>query len=214
LQNKKEGKERMKNFKKIINFLFEITYLKRLRRSGWFLLGIEKADSVAEHCFVTAQIAYLLAKMEKANAEHAAVIALFHDNGETRITDLNLVQGYYLKPGKAERRAFFDQVKSLPSAEDIKKLFKEFAESVTPEAIIAKDADRLELAIQAKCYLDAGGNKSLQIWIKRVRVLLKTRSANRLLDAIEESDMNGWWETVKGIREERKKVECALDGSA
>jgi len=204
----------MKNFKKIINFLFEITYLKRLKRSGWFLLGIERADSVAEHCFVTAQIAYLLAKMEKANAEHAAVIALFHDNGETRITDLNLVQGYYLKPGKAERRAFFDQVKSLPSAEDIKELFKEFSENLTPEAIIAKDADRLELAIQAKCYLDMGGNKSLRNWIKGVRVQLKTKSANRLLDAIEESDMNEWWGTIKGIRKERKKAERALGGGA
>ena len=103
----------MENIKNIVNFFFELMHLKRIKRSGWLLLGIEKVDSVAEHCFVAAQIAYLLAKMEKADAEHAAVITLFHDNGEARIADLNLVQNYYLKAKKAEKRAFFDQIKSL-----------------------------------------------------------------------------------------------------
>jgi len=200
----------MLNFKKIVNFFFEVTHLKRVKRSGLSLLGVEETDSVAEHCFVAAQMAYILAKMENADAEHAAVMTLFHDNSETRMGDLNLVQSYYLKPKKAEKRAFFEQVKNLPSTEDLQQLFKEFEEGVTPEAVIARDADRLELAIQAKCHVDMGGNKSLQNWIDRVRSLLKTDSASHLLDVIEESNMNEWWRAIKGIKEERKKVEHAL----
>jgi len=204
----------MENIKNIVNFFFELMHLKRIKRSGWLLLGIEKVDSVAEHCFIAAQIAYILAKMENADAEHAAIMTLFHDNAEARIADLNLIQSYYLKSKRrAERKAFFDQVKNLPSEEELRQLFEEFEESITPEAVIARDADRLELAIQAKCYIDIGNSKSLQNWLDRTRTLLKTNSASRLINVIEKGDMNEWWRAIRGIKKERKRVERELGKS-
>ncbi len=47
----------MKNLKKIINWFFEISLLKKIQRSGWRNIGIENPDSVAEHAFLTSQIA-------------------------------------------------------------------------------------------------------------------------------------------------------------
>ena len=194
----------MQNLKKIVNFFFEVIFLKRVQRSGLPVASVKDVDSVAEHSFVAAQIAYILAKMENANPEHSAIIALFHDNSETRIGDLNLIHHYYLQSKRAGKRAFFDQIKNLPQEDNLRQLLEEFEEGNTPEGIIARDADKLELALQAKCALDVGGNKSICLWIDRVRALLKTDSAKKLLEIIEKTDMNEWWQAIAEIQKEIK----------
>ena len=73
--------------------------------------------------------------------------------------------------------------------------------------MVAWDADKLELAVQAKCSLDMGSNKSVQLWIDRIRTLLKTKSAKKLLEIIEKTDMNEWWQAIPGIQEEIKRIE-------
>jgi len=160
---------------------------------------------VAEHCFVAAQIAYILAKMEKANAERAALLALFHDNGESRVGDLHLIQRCYLDSKQAEKRAFFEQTEGLLKDEDLKVIFEEFEKGKTLEGIIAQDADKLELAVQAKCSIDMGGNKSIHLWIDRIRALLRTNSAQKLLGIIEKTDMNEWWQLIPEIQEKIEK---------
>jgi len=195
------------DLKKIVNFFFEVVYSKRIPRSGLPIVDVKNPDSVAEHGFTTAQIAYILAKMEKADAEHAVLVALFHDNGETRLGDMNLIQKCYLNTELAEKKAFLDQIEGLVGEDELKELFEEFNEGKTIEGIVAWDADKLELAVQAKCSLDMGSNKSVQLWIDRIRILLKTNSAKKLLEIIEKTDMNEWWQAIPGIRKEIKKIE-------
>jgi putative hydrolase of HD superfamily len=189
---------------KIVNFFFEIETLKRIKRAGWKRVGIENPDSVAEHIFCTAQIAYILAKMEKANAQKAALIALFHDNGEARVGDIDLVGKLYLKTEK-EESAFSDQIKNLPAEEEIQQFFKEWKEQKTKEAIVAKDADLLEGAIQTKFYFDQG-NKLLKIWIKHWGSKLKTKSAKKILKEIEKAKIDRWWKEIPEIKKEIQKL--------
>lgn len=208
---KAEGGYEMKNLKNIVNFFFELMYLKRIPRSGFMVVGIREPDSVAEHSFVAAQIAYILAKMENVDAEHAAIIALFHDNSETRLGDLNLIQQQYLDKEQAEKKAFLEQTRGLTQSEELMAVFEEFKEGNTPEGIIARDAERLELVIQIKCYLDTGvSNKAFQNWIGRVRAQLRTDSAKELLDVIENTHMNDWWQAIKGVREEIRRLKKEL----
>lgn len=200
-------KEKQNNIKKIINFLFEITVLKRIPRSGWRDIGIENPDSVAEHAFIVAQIAYILARMEGIDAEKSVLMALFHDNGEARIGDTNLLTKIYLGGYKtAEAKAFFEQVKNLPGNKEIKKIYQEYEERKTPEAILAKDADWLELAIQAKHYLDSG-NKAAKLWIKHARTFLKTKSAKKIINIIEKTNIDDWWKEIPEMAKEVKKAE-------
>jgi putative hydrolase of HD superfamily len=42
--------------KRILNFISEAGMLKRVKRSGWSVLGIVNAESVAEHSFRCAVI--------------------------------------------------------------------------------------------------------------------------------------------------------------
>jgi len=197
---------KMNKLKKIVNFFFEIGGLKRIQRAGWRNIGIKNPDSVAEHAFLTAQIAYILGKMEKVNAERATLIALFHDNGEARIGDANLVNKLYLEVDKAEGKAFLDQIEGLPGKEEIKKFYEEWQEQKIPESIVARDADWLELAIEAKHYLDLG-NERAELWIKWYKTRFKTKSAKKLIETIGKINIDDWWKEIPEIKKEVKKAE-------
>jgi putative hydrolase of HD superfamily len=63
----------------IAKYLYEIGYLKHLKRSGWWRMGVRDPESVAEHSYRTAVIGYVLANLEGADPEKTASICLFHD---------------------------------------------------------------------------------------------------------------------------------------
>ena len=47
-----------------LNFFAEAGLLKRVKRSGWWVAGIENPETVAEHCFRCAVIGYYIAHCE------------------------------------------------------------------------------------------------------------------------------------------------------
>lgn len=72
-------------FKQIINLFYELGVLKFLKRSGWVVIGSKDGESVADHSLCTAQISYILAKLERYSKVEEPVTALvFHEIGETR----------------------------------------------------------------------------------------------------------------------------------
>ena len=191
--------------RKVVNFLFEVMVLKRTPRTGVKNIGIENPDSVAEHVFLTSQIAYILGKMEKVNAERAAIISLFHDNGETRVGDANLISKFYLETDKAELKAFFDQIKGLAWEKEIGKIYDEWQKQKTPESIVARDADWVEMALQLKQYFDLGNEKA-KLWIEWYKTCVKTKSAKKLIEMIEKTNIDDWWKEVPEIKKEIRKI--------
>ncbi|MDD4900654.1 MAG: HD domain-containing protein [Patescibacteria group bacterium] len=187
------------NSKNIVNFIFEINQLKRQCHSGFQLVGVKNPDSVAEHVMRAAQIGYILAVMEgDANPEKVAAMVLIHDNGEARVGDQHKVAARYYAKEDAEANAFFDQLKNLGRTIEKKwaKYFQEFEQRNTKEGIIAKDADWLETAFQAKEYLDIG-YPFLDVWIKNTSKALETKSAKALLKAMASTKFTDWWPALK-----------------
>jgi putative hydrolase of HD superfamily len=126
----------------IIKFFSELYMLKRNKRSGLAVIDAPQ-DSIADHVTVTAQIAYVLAEMEGLNAERCAIIALFHDNDETRLGDLNKVATLYIEKEQASSKVIEDQLSNLPK--EVKEKILELIKPVgTPEEAILHDADWLE----------------------------------------------------------------------
>ena len=82
--------------KDLVKFLYELGQLKRVKRSGWWIAGIENPESVAEHSFRTAVIAFILAQLEGVDPEKATVMALFHDMSEARTNDLHRIARRYV----------------------------------------------------------------------------------------------------------------------
>ncbi len=186
------------NEKAIADFIFELSVLKKLPRSGSFIAGVARPDTVGEHVFRASEIAYILAEIEGGNGEHSSFLAMIHDNGEARIGDHHRIMNAYFDAGDAEMRAFFDQTKCLPEkiGEKFRKGFEEFEEQKTTEAQCAKDADYLELAFQAKEFLEQGFTGK-QNWLDNIEGHLTTESAQKLFSTLQEKSANDWWKNLK-----------------
>ncbi len=184
--------------KKIVNFFFELNQLKRISHVGLLRIGVKNVDSVAEHVFRASQIAYILAIMENANPERAATIVLFHDNGEARVGDQDKVAARYWSMKEAEKLALFEQLSFLPKKfqKKLENYHKQYATRNTKEGIIAKDADWLELAFQAKEYIDTG-YQGARYWIKNIEEALETKSAKKILKEMKQADFNDWHQELQ-----------------
>jgi putative hydrolase of HD superfamily len=195
----------MNPLQKITNFFFELNEAKRTPRSGWQRLGIKPPESVADHSCCSAQIAYLLALMEGVDAERAAVLALFHDIGEIRTGDTNWVGRIYLDKRESEIKAMKAQMQSIPLNGALSELIDEEFNKTTKEAIVAKDADILDLVIQSRAHI-ATGCKAAQIFIDSNVPNLKTESAKRLLPLIEKTNLEDWWLQIPEIKDIADKI--------
>ena len=144
--------------KDISKFIFEVGTLKRIRR-GWLKSeGVSNPESVAEHTYRNAIVGYILAKLEGADVEKVVKMCLFHDIPEVRIGDIDKVAQRYVDKSETEIRVLKDQMRDLPDSisGEILSVMLEFFEKKSKEALIAKDADILELLFQAKEYADVG----------------------------------------------------------
>lgn len=175
------------------HFLFEAGTLKRQRRSGWWMAGVRDPESVAEHSWRTAVIASIIATMEGANPAQAALLATWHDTGETRSGDVNHLGKRYL-PGEADPVAIAeDQADGMPEgvAPMVRGLAREYAAQETAEARCAKDADKLECMLQGIEYQQQGYTAA-QRWIDNSRTRIKTKSGQDLADAVLQQGPLDW----------------------
>jgi putative hydrolases of HD superfamily len=183
------------DYKKITNFIFELNHLKKQRHTGMQFAGVKNPESVAEHVWRAAQIGYILAELEgDVDSEKVAAIVLIHDNGEIRIGDQHKIASRYFSTDKAEENSFLDQIKNLSEQTEAKwkDYFNQFENRNTKEGIIAKDADWLEQAFEAKEQVDLG-YPIAQAWIDHVEKALETKSAKKLLAEMKKTNFADWW---------------------
>lgn len=185
---------------KIADFFFELSVLKKLPRSGSFIAGITQPDTVGEHVFRAAEIAFVLAEMQGGNGEHASFLALIHDNAEIRIGDHHRIMNRYIDTGDAEKHAFFDQSKCLPEkiGKKFRAAFEEFEKQETLEAQCAKDADLLELAFQSKEFLEQGYTGK-QNWLHNINGNFHTNIAQKIFDEMIQKNSTDWWQGLKKV---------------
>lgn len=174
---------------RLADFVFEMGWLKKTPRSGWTYLGQGRED-VAQHSFRTAVLSYALARMAGADARKAAVMALFHDIHEARVSDLNYMNQRYVT--KDERRAQRDAVEGTGFEDEVLGLFDEFEERGSVEAMLCKDADQLDLLFNLKEELDKGCEFARD-WIGPALERLKTEEGRALARKMLEVDHNRWW---------------------
>jgi len=183
--------------KKILDFLGEAGLLKRVKRSGWWMIGIPEEESVADHSFRCAVIGYALAKMEGADAYKVLLMTLFGDIHEARINDMHKVAHRYLDVKSAEKKAFAEQIGNLEGEmhRELKEAVHENEKQQTLESQVARDADILECLIQAKEYHDLGYPNARKFFQKAPEHL-RTKSAHALWEKAQVWDSNAWWEKI------------------
>ncbi len=182
----------------IAKYVYEIGQLKRVKRSGWWLAGINDPESIAEHTMRTAILGYVLASLSGADPFKTATICLFHDTGEARIGDLHRVTKRYIDTEQSESRAVQEQVKRLPDkmAQTILAFFEDYEGRISQEGLLARDADLLECIVQAREYQVIGYTET-EDWIKNCYASLKTDVAKNLAEACLRTDPSSWWKELK-----------------
>ncbi|WP_456423650.1 HD domain-containing protein [Thermococcus sp.] len=181
----------------MLDLLIELGNLKRLPRTGWLLRGVPNPESIADHSYRVALITLFLADELKkrgveVNVERALKIALLHDIGEARITDVPKTAQHYLDKGKAERRAVMELLLASPMPGEYFKLWREYEEETSLEGKLVKFADRLEMLIQAFEYEKAGFQNLDEFW--------------GALDSLRESEFyEHFGELVEGLVAMRKQ---------
>lgn len=191
----------MKKEERLADFLFEVGTMRKLARMHrQVLMTDDLSDNIATHSFRVAVIGALLAEMEGVNVEKVVLMCLVHDFSEARSNDHNWVHKRYVAID--EKMIRDEQLGTLPT-----KLFssyaEEYAQRMTPEAKVAKEADLLDQILLLREY-SWQGNKEATAWLygkgkKRGNEQLKKltlASSRKLGKAMYERTPSQWWEDL------------------
>ena len=146
----------MSKEKNVINYYVLCNKLKNVIRTGWLDWNVtrDRVESIAEHIFGVQMLAIAMKSEYEYDIDLTKVIFMLaiHELGEIIIGDLTQFQITKDEKIKLEHKAVHDILDSLISGEEIEKLFLEFDEKKTSEAIFAYQCDKLECDIQSKLY--------------------------------------------------------------
>ena len=174
----------------LARFIYEMGIHKQTPRSGFWFLGSGQ-QSVAEHLFRTALIAYALAHVTPGvDKSKVVLMALTHDLGEGRTGDLNYVHQRYGR--LAERKAIEDMADDVPFGKEILELFNEEQARLTPEANLVKDADQLEWIASLR-EEEVKGNSKAKAWIAIAAKRLKTPAGKSVVKKLLSTHPDSWW---------------------
>lgn len=143
---------RTRSLLKIYRYIYA---LKKLERKGWVRKASLKCpETVAAHSYGVGLIAMILSDMKGFNTEKVVRMALLHDLTESIVGDL--VPGEVSEDEKVrrERDAIREILSHLPT--DLRNLYlelwEEYVKGVSEEALLVRDVDKLDMALQALGY--------------------------------------------------------------
>lgn len=150
------------NSEQFVEFQEIIGRLKHLRRTGWVMRNVPCAETVASHSWRMALMAVQKeSELSVLNIDTKKVIemCLMHDVSEAIVGDIvpERHQISEKKISKEEKHKLeVSAISSLSKKYNFPKLrnlFEEYEEQKTPESIVVKNLDKLDLLLQAYEYL-------------------------------------------------------------
>lgn len=174
---------------RLADFINEAGMLRHTPRSGYAFLGSGR-ENVAEHSYRVSVLGYVLARLSGLDPSRVTFLCLFHDLHEARTGDFNYVNHRYNQC--RARQALEDAVDGTGLESDVLPLWDELADGRSPEAVLAHDADQLDLICNLKAELDKG-NSFAGEWLTSALQRLQSPAARQLAEVIARTDHNRWW---------------------
>ncbi|HIH19012.1 TPA: HD domain-containing protein [Candidatus Micrarchaeota archaeon] len=162
-----------KKARKTFFLLLESLSLKNLPRTGWVNAKAPR-ESVAEHTYGACLIALVLARMEGMGGKGESALlrrVLLHDLHEARIGDLTPGQKAKQKPD--EKKVEREMLGKTHLEKEIALLADDKL------AVLAKDADRLDMLLRAVENSNAG-NRNMRRFIGAALGQIKSKSGKKL----------------------------------
>jgi putative hydrolase of HD superfamily len=154
----------------MLDSLLTANNLKSIPRAGWVMRGVSEPESVAEHSYGVVLIALALANMsdELLDQRKVLTMAVLHDLAECLVGDMPVPAQRFFAPGAkhaAEEAAAADLILTLPGGASLLALWREYEARASREALLVRDADRLDTLLQAYVYERRTGNRELaEFW--------------------------------------------------
>lgn len=175
---------------RLIQF-WELVYrLKREPRRGWTqTLGIRRVESVADHTFALALLGLYEGERRGQDVGRILKLTLIHDLEEAITGDLTPRSKSRMGAAKVDRvrrKARNEILARFPpkSRSSYRRLWTDLNEGRTPEARLAHDLDKIEMALQAKKYKRYLSERDLDDFYMSASMEVKDPSLKALLEAI------------------------------
>jgi len=196
----------------MLEFLRTVGRLKSLPRQGWVDRGIRDPESVADHSFRCAWMAWTLGQAAGLDTDRLVKMMLVHDLPEAEVGDATpyagivasgidledalprwreLVSPQELARTKAEKHALEEQgLRDLsrglppPLRGELLELWEDYAARRSPEAQFAAQIDKLEALVQAIEYREAGQAADVENFLQTAEESIHHPVLRSLLDEL------------------------------
>ena len=172
------------------NFFWKVLELKNIPRQGWKnKLDIMDVESVADHIYSATIMSMVLSDLQGLDTEKVIKMALLHDLAESVIGDITPDDMKSENKINIENKAMKQILENLPSNLLVQytTLWDDFQKNSSEEANLLHEIDKLEMAFQAKFYLDKGISKEkLRSFFKTANNEIKNEQLRDILTNILE----------------------------
>lgn len=183
----------------LTNMVFEAANVKRMLRTGWQRLG-DNEEGVGEHSFMTAVIAYLLAKeinsgtnqARRVSMEKIMVMSIFHDFHEGRTGEMDKVAKLYMT--RHEDKANEDIFKDVDN--ELLDLLVEYEAKQTLEALVVYEANVIAFGVECKILMEKG-NTHAKEWMDGNSARVRLPESVALMTSIANTDSQDWWKSIR-----------------
>jgi putative hydrolase of HD superfamily len=181
----------------MLEFLRSVGHLKTLPRQGWVDRGVPAPESVADHSYRMAMMAWMLGWEAGLDTDRLVKLVLVHDLPEAEVGDATpyaqiLARGIGLSEAvprwrellsaeelaaakrdkhRVEAEGLQQLAASLPARvrAELTELWMDYAQRRTPEACFVAEIDKLEALLQAIEYRDAGYEADVENFLLSAR---------------------------------------------
>ncbi|MBI5620080.1 HD domain-containing protein [Candidatus Gottesmanbacteria bacterium] len=184
----------------LANLVYEAAVVKRLKRTGWQILG-DNEEGVGEHTFMTCIIAYFLAKeiagsrpglVPGINMETVLTMSVFHDFHEARTGDLDKLAKFYMtRDQEKANRDIFSGVD-----DELLKTLTVYEKRETLEAKIVYEANVIAFLVELKLLIEKG-NSHAKEWVDANITRLRIPEAIALAKDLAKTSSQDWWSSIR-----------------
>ncbi|MCK4521964.1 MAG: HD domain-containing protein [Nanoarchaeota archaeon] len=170
----------------IINFFHKIGELKKIKRAGWVLKKVPNPESVAEHSFRSAVMSLILAEKLGLDKNKCVKMALMHDIAEILSGDITPHDKISDKEKHEKEKKAIKKLTKYLDKNEVLKLWGEYEERKTKEAILVYEMDKIEMLLQAYEYEQEHKGKDINLdefW-SYVKKRIKLPHAKKMYDIL------------------------------
>jgi putative hydrolase of HD superfamily len=165
----------------LIEFLHKVGELKKIKRTGWVYYKVPDPESVAEHSFRVAVMALILSEKLGFDKDKCVKMAVVHDLAESLVGDITPWDKKEMESKHENETKAMHELTARIDNEEIMKLWEEYEEGKTPEAVFVRELDKAEMFLQAWEYEEEHG-KNLKEFMESAMEKVKNPELREMLE--------------------------------